>query len=146
MDKKPSKYYHIYKFADNHKYKAEIGKDGVCEVDMRNLRNVDKIEYRSNVKHSKIVTVSLDDNTVDLECHVDLVDESANVELIVENAEEYESLYKAIKNLMPQQRDIIMKRYFLDMEIDEIANELGIKKQSINDRLNKIYKQLKKHL
>jgi len=73
-----------------------------------------------------------------------LVDKSVDIPNEVERNLEYEALYKAIKKLEPQQQELVRKIFFEGTPITAVAKELGITKQACNNRLNKIYKRLKK--
>ena len=45
--------------------------------------------------------------------------------------------------LLPQQQELVMKVYFQDKSITEIAREEKVTEGAIRDRLKKIYKKLK---
>ncbi len=55
-------------------------------------------------------------------------------------------LYEAIKQLLPCQRKLLYRVYFKGEKQGDIANELGITKGSLNNRLSRILKKLKKLL
>lgn len=75
-----------------------------------------------------------------------LVDKSVDVSAEVEKSFECENLHKALEQLLPQQQEIIRRIYFDGESIVAVAKELGITKQACNNRLNKIYTQLKKYI
>jgi DNA-directed RNA polymerase specialized sigma subunit len=135
-----SKYYMLYKFNDGTSYKVEVGKDGVTEADMRCLRRMNKGRVKKEPE-----AVSLDAIISGEDKHSVLVDEGVDVALIVETADEYASLHKAIKKLLPQQQELINQLFIQNEQDTVLANELGISKQAINRRLLKIYAQLKKY-
>lgn len=57
-----------------------------------------------------------------------------------------EELRQAFEKLLPQQRNLLKKIYFEDKSISEIAREEGVAPQSVHERLNRIYKRLRKIL
>lgn len=57
-----------------------------------------------------------------------------------------EALHKAIAMLLPQQRALMWEVFFEGKSITNIAEEEGTTKQALNNRLNKIYRKLKKIL
>jgi len=57
-----------------------------------------------------------------------------------------EELRQAFQKLLPQQRNLLKKIYFEDKSILEIAHEEGVAPQSVHERLNRIYKRLRKIL
>jgi RNA polymerase sigma factor (sigma-70 family) len=136
-----SKFYMLYKFNDGTAYKVEVGKDEVTETDMRYLRRLNKGRIKKEPE-----AVSLDAIISGEDKHLVLVDEGVDVALIVETADEYASLHRAIDKLLPQQQELIMKRYFKRMSLREIAKEEGVFESAIRDRLNRIHVKLKKYL
>lgn len=73
-------------------------------------------------------------------------DESADIEKQYIMKEEKKALYRAIKQLLPQQQELIRKIYFENKGVVEIAKEEGVSHQAISDRLKKIITSLKKNL
>lgn len=138
-----SKYYVLYRFDDGSSYKNEIGKDGVTADDMRNLRNTIKVEYRANTKEARLDAVSIEASFIDEDKHWGLANESADTMLIVETADEYESLHRAIAQIQPQQQELIHKIYFQGTSIAEIARADNVYESAISNRLTKIFKKLK---
>ena len=53
-------------------------------------------------------------------------------------------LAECILQLTDQQQDCIRERFGMQLTIQEIADRDGVTIQAINNRLNKIYKRLKK--
>ena len=53
-----------------------------------------------------------------------------------------EGVKDAIRMLSPQQRDIMLMRYFREMDDEEIAQELGLKPVSVRVQLSRARKQL----
>jgi RNA polymerase sigma factor (sigma-70 family) len=136
-----SKHYEPYKFNDGTVYKAEIGKDGVTEEVMRQLRRINKSQVKKEPD-----TVSLDAIISGEDKHSVLIDDGVDVALIIETADKYAALQRAVEKLLPQQQDLLMKRYYNRMSFREIAKEEGVFESAIRDRLNRIHAKLKKYL
>ena len=60
------------------------------------------------------------------------------------NNEEYNTLHKALKTLLPQQQELIKKIYFEGKTQIEVAKELGITDAAVRNRLKKIFEKIKK--
>ncbi len=73
-------------------------------------------------------------------------DESINVETDYEVEELYRALSAVIETLQPHQQDLIRRVFVCGERPSHIAKELGIARQSVNDRLNTIYAVLRKEL
>ena len=58
--------------------------------------------------------------------------------------EEYNTLHKALKTLLPQQQELIKKIYFEGKTQIEVAKELGITDAAVRNRLKKIFEKIKK--
>ena len=140
-----SKYYVRYRYDDGTTYKVEIGKDGVKESDMRNLRRVIKSQDKVNEKMAKLDTVPLIEIDYSLDKH-SILSNVVDTELLIEAIVENDALTKAIEKLQPQQKELVRKIFFQGIPPSEVAEELGITRQSVNDRLSKIYARLKKFL
>ena len=56
-----------------------------------------------------------------------------------------EKLQLAISKLPTKQQDLIDKRFFEGLTLEDIAQEEGVSYQAIQNRLNKTLKQLKKN-
>lgn len=72
------------------------------------------------------------------------IDRSANLEADYETEELYRVLSEVIGTLKPQQQDLIRRVFYCGERPSRIAKELGIARQSVNDRLNTIYAVLRK--
>lgn len=58
--------------------------------------------------------------------------------------EKYSNLHKAISSLSKEQQWLVKEVYFKGRSQVEIAKELGISKSSLNDRLSRALKKIKK--
>ncbi len=61
----------------------------------------------------------------------------------VQEAEDMTDLYKAVENLKPEERTIIILRYFEDMKLEEIAEVCGESLSTVKSRLYRTLKKLK---
>ncbi len=74
------------------------------------------------------------------------IDLSIDIEAAVEEQEMSQDLHKALMELLPQQRELIHKIFYEGMSIAQIARDDGVSESAIRDRINRIYKKLKKYL
>lgn len=59
---------------------------------------------------------------------------------------EYDDLYKAIGQLLPEQQELIRRIYVNGESQSDIAKDLDVRKQAINNRLLRTLEKLKKFL
>ncbi len=59
---------------------------------------------------------------------------------------DYAELYRAIDELLPQQKELLLKVFWQEIQQLSIAQEEGVSKQALTNRLNKIYAALRKKL
>ena len=81
-----------------------------------------------------------------LESGHEFEDEELSIEEKYIEKENYEALHKAISSLSKEQQWLISEVYFKGRPQVEIAKELGILKSSLNDRLSRALKKIKKFL
>lgn len=60
--------------------------------------------------------------------------------------EDYRRLHNALSKLPNEQRELIIRVYFKNEKQVDIAREQGVTRKAINNRLERIYAQLKKFL
>ncbi len=75
-----------------------------------------------------------------------IVDESVDIEKIVETQMMIEALRHSLSKLTAEERDIIERLYFNDETLSSIASEKKVSYQAIQWRKNNILKKLKKLL
>ena len=75
-----------------------------------------------------------------------LVDESVDVEKIVETQMMIEAVRNAISKLNAEERDIIERLYFNDETLSSVASEKKVSYQAIQDRKNNILLKLRKFI
>lgn len=56
------------------------------------------------------------------------------------------ALHRAMDTLTPQQRELVKKVYFEGQRVSDIARAEGVSHVAILDRLNRIYKKIRKKL
>ena len=106
------------------------------------LAELDREEYNSNQaetrRHESLSNNNDKWNT--------LVDKTVNVENEIICNFEYERLHKAMKQLLPQQQELVKKVFFQGFTVAEIARQENVDHEAIRRRFEKIYKKIKKVL
>ena len=131
--------YERYESVDGTVYKAEPGKDGITEDDMRDLRRIAKSSQKTEAKVKKLDTVSIEVVTEDGWQELD-------VSVIVEEQDEYSRLHTAIATLAPEQQHLIHAVYFEDVSVSDYAHQVGVTRRTIYKQLEKIFAKIKKNL
>ena len=130
------KYYITYHSLAGSSYKAQTGKDGVSEDDMRDLRRIAKGSRKAMAKGNRLDTVS-----------IELVTENGweqmDVAVMVEDRDEYARLHEAIAALPPDQQALIHSVFFQGISQRAIARAEGVSEYAVRYRLKAIYAQLK---
>ena len=106
------------------------------------LVTLDNEEHNANRKHSRRHPVSLEDVDFEGEWFTDETDLFGD--LI--RSESYENLYRAIRQLTPEQQILVERIYFKNEKIVRIAEEQGVSEAAVRGRLKKIYARLRKFL
>ncbi len=75
-----------------------------------------------------------------------IIDESVDVEKIVETQMMIEALRHSLSKLTAEERDIIERLYFNDETLSSIASEKKVSYQAIQDRKNNILLKLRKFI
>ena len=99
------------------------------------------IDYRRKLLKDK--SIEFDEKIVDSNISVKSESDTENILLMKEKREE---LLKMIDELSEIDRKIFIKRYFLDEDIQDIANELEVKRSFIDNRLSRGRKTLKEKI
>ena len=102
-------------------------------------------EYRNNCVERKETrrTQSLN---ASLANGFDIVDEGEDVHMALLRKMSCEQIHKAIKKLEPQQQWLVEEIFFNGRTQVDIANELGVGKTAIRNRLRKIFEKMQKNL
>ena len=102
-------------------------------------------EYRNNCVERKETrrTQSLN---ASLANGFDIVDEDSDVYMALLRKMSCEQIHKAIKKLESQQQWLVEEIFFNGRTQVDIANELGVGKTAIRNRLQKIFEKMQKNL
>ena len=99
-------------------------------------------EY-NNYKHEHRYTLSADARTYE---GMDYADIFGNPQFVYERNLVISDIQAAIAALQPQQRDLLSRVLFEKERPSDIARELGVSRQAIDQKLARIYGALKKNL
>lgn len=126
-----------YEFITGEKLEIEVDEHIQCisiEIE-RNIYNNNKKESR---RHNSINSME--------ESGFQFKSINDEIEVKVEKAETANEIKSAIKTLLKSQQELIEKVFYKNMKLVDIAKEEGVTEAAIRNRLNKIYKNLKKLL
>ncbi|CAH0435471.1 RNA polymerase subunit sigma-70 [Clostridium neonatale] len=126
-----------YEFVTGEKIEIEVNED-IANISIEIEKKIYKSERRETRRHNSID--SMEEEGFQFE------DINDDIEVKVEEAETTDEIKNAIKTLIPNQQDLIEKIFYKDMKIVDIAEYEGVTEAAIRNRLNKIYKKLKKIL
>ncbi|HBC96081.1 MAG TPA: sigma-70 family RNA polymerase sigma factor [Clostridium sp.] len=127
------------------KYESATGE--VIEIETSNyigdvIIKIEKETYNSNRRetrrHNSIENME--------EQGIQFQDKNTDIYKTFNRKETNKNLYNALDKLLPQQKRLIQKVYYRNMSIAQIARDEGVSETAIRNRLNKIYKKLKKFL
>ena len=123
------------------KYESVTGE--VMEIDVPNEVAEVCIEIEDSTKKQERRETRRHVLLSELEAKGVQVSENTDIEANTIESEKIEQLQKALKRLLPAQQELIFKVFFCEKSIAQIANEEGVTRQAIYERLNKIYRKLK---
>lgn len=126
-----------YEFVTGESVEIEV-MDSVAEVAAAIDRDIKNNNRRERRIHSSVEELA--------ENGIQLADDRADIHSAVEEHEVKMALHKALDQLLPQQKELIQKVFFEGKSISEIAREENVYESAIRNRLNKIYKKMKKSL
>jgi len=106
------------------------------------LAELDREEYNSNQTETRRHE-SLSNNNDKWDT---LIDKTVDIENEIICNFEYERLHKAMKQLLPQQQELVKKVFFQGFTVAEIARQENVTKQSVHERLDRVIKKIKKYL
>ena len=127
----------IYKFNDGTTKTVEVSDEFYSLY--QDLVKTDELSDRKQTRRTQSLEQSLDNGW-------DIADPQADVEILFDKNESNEKLYKAISTLTAQQQDLIKKVFFDRIPQVEIAEQQGLTKTALNNRLTRILRKLKKLL
>jgi RNA polymerase sigma-70 factor, ECF subfamily len=107
------------------------------------LRSVINASIKTARRGSRLVSL---DSGIDPDFLSSLKDHGPGPEALVESAETSQALREALAELSPEQRAAIVMRYYLNMNEEEMADQLGRPAGTIKWRLHKARENLRKFL
>lgn len=125
-----------YEFVNGEVSEIEVD-EGLGEL----LVDFDRQEYNNDHKETRR-HISLDG--LDYEGELFASPEDTAAELL--RREDTARLMEAMEALSPAQRELVLKVYFNNQRIADIARAEGVAKQSVHERLGRALKKLKKFL
>ncbi len=126
-----------YEFVTGEKLEIEVNED-IAGISIEIERKTYKSERRETRRHNSIDSME--------ETGFQFKDINGDIEVKVEEAETTDEVKSAIKTLLKSQQDLIEKVFYKNMKIVDIAASEGVTEAAIRNRLNKIYRKLKKIL
>ena len=126
-----------YEFVTGEKLEIEVNED-IAGISIEIERKTCKSERRETRRHNSIDSME--------EAGFQFKDINGDIEVKVEEAETTDEVKSAIKTLLKSQQDLIEKVFYKNMKIVDIAASEGVTEAAIRNRLNKIYRKLKKIL
>lgn len=132
---------YIYYSEDGSRTVLRPGEDGVTEADIALLHEMDDDDFNNDRRESSTERFSpLEEWLVENEKteSPESLDETLLKNMTAEN------LHSAIDTLLPAQKELLYKVHFCGMKLTEIAHIEGVSKASVHERLQRIYKKLKK--
>lgn len=128
------------------KIKYEFVTGEITEIEVEDtlgelLVDFDRQEYNNDHKETRRHT-SLDG----MEYEGEWFDSGQDVLGEVLSREDAARLYRAMERLSAAQRELVLKVYFEDRRIVDIAREEGVSEAAIRNRLKKIYRKMEKFL
>ncbi len=127
----------IYKFNDGTTKTVEVSDEFYSFY--QDMEKADELSDRKQTRRTQSLEQSLDNGW-------DIADPQADVEILFDKNESNDKLYKAISTLTAQQQDLIKKVFFDRIPQVEIAEQQGLTKTALNNRLTRILRKLKKLL
>jgi RNA polymerase sigma-70 factor (ECF subfamily) len=125
-----------YSFATGEKSEIEIAEEWAAVI-----LELDRLDYnadqRETRRHCSLEAFNLDDA---------LFPSDVDVLADVIRSERHGALFAALATLNPSQQELVHQVYFEGKKLVEIAREQGVSHVAVHDRLNRIYKKLKKVL
>ena len=132
----------------NKKYYIFVGNEKI-EVDQKIYQNYWQITNRENYLERldrKIKLLFFSNLSSEYPCEESLVDETVNVEKIVETQMMLQAVREAISELNDEEREIIFRLFYEEESLRSIAKDKEISAPALLKRRNKIFEKLKKLL
>lgn len=123
--------------ADGKKQSANV-QDSIYGVLME-LDTQERLDDRRETRRCQSLEASMENG-------FDIVDDTADIDVILDKKERYKALYSALAKLPAKQRELIQKVFFEGISQTEIASQQGITKMALHNKLTRILRNLKKLL
>jgi RNA polymerase sigma-70 factor (ECF subfamily) len=81
-------------------------------------------------------------STVSLESAPEIPDDDYNIDELLIQEENHQMLREALSSLSPEQREVIVLRYFSDLTVPEIAAAVSIPEGTVKSRLSRALDRL----
>ena len=127
----------VYQFVTGESVEVEV-MDAVAEVAASIDRDIKNNNRRERRIHNSVEELA--------ESGIQLADDRVDIHSAVEEHEIKTALYKALDQLLPQQKELIQKVFFEGRTMTDIAREEGVTINAVQNRLNKIHERLRKAL
>ena len=127
-----------YEFCDGTVGEVKVSDELVAEIAEidRETKNKDRCETR---RHTSLDQAAEREDT-------EVADERVDVEADIIKGIELSELHAAIKTLAPEQQELIRLVFFEEKTLIAVANEYGISYQAVQNRLHKIYVNLRRKI
>lgn len=127
----------VYKFADGTNSAIEVS-DELYAFYME-MERADRLNERKETRRTQSLERSLDNGW-------DIEDKDVDIVGGLEECETIDELYAAISKLNPEQKWLIHQVFFERIPQIRIAEQSGVTKEAINNRLTRILRKMKKLL
>ena len=144
---------YVYRSVTGERIEIQPGENGVTDVDIDMLHEGDDENVRAHNRNIYKLDGYLEDVGPAIDHNPMLRDDRYNPERVIcdrEQENEYDKqlqeMLEAVKQLEPQQQDLIKKKYVDDRSNVDIAAEEGVTEAAIRGKLKRIEKRLRKIL
>jgi RNA polymerase sigma-70 factor (ECF subfamily) len=133
----------------------ELAKDAVQESLIQAWKHIKSLRLKGSLKAwlVRIVVNQVNQQrrkkrvpSVPLEESPEIAGDCNEVETVIIRHEEHHSLRQALDILPPEQREVLVLRYFSDLTVPEIASVTGKREGTIKSRINRALERLGKIL
>lgn len=126
-----------YEFLTGEKLEIEVNED-IANISIEIERNIYNNNQKESRRHNSLERME--------DAGFQFVDINHDIQVKVEEEETTDEVKCAIKTLLKGQQDLIEKVFYKNMKLVDIAEEEGVTEAALRNRLNKIYRKLKKNL
>ena len=115
----------------------------------RSVHRIDDMRRAPAYLRSIVLNLARDHNRrglVSLRHHLPFDDKRASIEDELELREDQREVLEAVRDLPPRQRDCVVLRYYEELGIDDIADTLGVSRNSVKTHLQRGLAALEKRL